>query len=279
MKLCDLHVHSVYSDGTETPREILEAAVKLGLSAVALCDHNTADGLPEFLHAAKSLPVEAIAGAEFSVDCEGRELHLLGLFLPEEAFPRISARMDAFIERKKQSNRDLIASLNAAGYRVDFERLRTSTPNGKFNRAHVAAELVRLGYVSDTKRAFDTLLSKHGGHYKEPERPDLFEMIGFLRSVGAVPVLAHPFLNRTKDELETLLPAAKEAGLVGMECLYSEYDAETTAESFALAKRFGLLPSGGSDYHGKNKPDVSLGIGKGDLKIPYEWAEQLKSEV
>ncbi|MBQ3055595.1 MAG: PHP domain-containing protein [Oscillospiraceae bacterium] len=279
MKTCDLHTHSIYSDGTCTPKEIIDLAMEIGLAAVALCDHNTVDGLPVFLESAKGSPIEAIAGAEFSVDYHGRELHLLALFIPECQFDKVSDLMAEVNERKRKSNQELIAALNRAGYRIDYAQLCASTPNGKFNRAHVAAELTRMGEVASIKTAFDTLLSPKAGYYKEPKRLDFFEMIEFVTSIGAVPVLAHPFLNLQKDELETLLPIAKEAGLAGMECYYSEYDENTTKTALQLARRFGLKPSGGSDFHGDNKPGIRLGIGHGNLKIPYEWAETFKNEA
>jgi len=276
MKTCDLHTHSVFSDGTCTPAEILDEAVRIGLSAVALCDHNTVDGLPAFLAAAKGRPIEAIPGAEFSVDYNGTELHLLGLFLSETHFPEISRLMEAVMARKQQSNVDLIRALNRAGYRVDYETIRGSTPNGKFNRAHIARELTRTGYVSSMAQAFDTVLSPAWGYYKEPERLSFWQMLDFLVSIGAVPVLAHPFLNLQEPELAVLLPSAKQKGLVGMECLYPLFDEETTQTAFRLADRYGLSYSGGSDYHGGNKPDIALGTGKNNLNIPYEWVDILK---
>lgn len=277
MKTCDLHTHSIYSDGTYTPREIIDLAINIGLSAVALCDHNTVDGLPEFLSAAENKNIQAIAGAEFSVDYNGTELHLLSLYIPEGQFERVSDLMKAVNERKRQSNINLIASLNKSGYEIDYEYIKNSTPNGNFNRAHIAAELTRLGYTESIKQAFSGLLSSKSGHYKEPKRLDFFEMIDFIKSIGAISVLAHPFLNLTKDKLRILLPLAKKRGLVGMECYYSIYDEETTEEALKLAEEFKLKPSGGSDFHGENKPDIKLGFGKGNLKIPYCCSISLKT--
>ena len=276
MKTCDLHTHSVYSDGTLTPNEIIELALNKGLSAVALTDHNTVDGLIEFASSAESKDIEAVLGAEFSVDYNGTELHLLGLFIPKTALEKITNLMSEAVARKEQSNIELIASLNRAGYKIDFEKIKASTPNGKFNRAHIAKELTALGYTKSKEEAFATVLSKDGGHYIEPKRITVFEMLSVLKDVGAVSVLAHPFLNLTKSELESFLPKAKESGLVGMECLYSEYDEEQTKQSFALADKFGLKYSGGSDIHGANKPKISLGTGMGNLEIPYSYAENLK---
>lgn len=277
MKLCDLHTHSVFSDGTYTPKELILSAAQMGLSAIALCDHNTVDGLPDFLSAAQDADIEAIAGAEFSVDYRGKELHLLGLYIPEVCFPAVSRLMEDVMARKMQSNLDLIHALNAAGYDIDYETIKNATPNHKFNRAHIAAELAQKGYTATIKEAFKKLLSPSAGYYKEPERISVWEMLDFIIEIGAVPVLAHPFLNLTETELTEFLPLATLHGLAGMECYYSTYDEETTEKSLALADRFGLKYSGGSDFHGSNKPDIQIGIGKGNLQIPYAWAAELKA--
>lgn len=274
-KLCDLHTHSVFSDGTFTPAQIIDQAINIGLSAVALCDHNTVDGLCDFIKYSKEKNIEAIPGAEFSVDYNSTELHLLALYIPEEHFPEIASLMHKVTERKEQSNIELISALNSAGYKIDFNRIKQSTPKGKFNRAHIAKELTELKYTSSIKEAFDTLLSPEAGYYKEPERLSFFDMLDFITEIGAIPVLAHPFLNLSLQEIEQLLPLAKERGLVGMECYYSLYDNETTQNALSLAERFRLKCSGGSDFHGENKPDIALGTGKGNLKIPYEWAIKL----
>ena len=277
MKLCDLHTHSVFSDGTYTPTQLIEEAVMIGLSAIVLSDHNTVDGLPEFLSAAEGKPIKAITGCEFSVEYLGKELHLLGLFIPRERFAQVTSLMEAFLERKHQSNVDLIRALNDAGYLIDYETIKNATPNGKFNRAHIAAELTRKGYTESIQQAFKQLLKPSAGYYKEPVRPTVWEMIDFVLEIGAVPVLAHPFLNLSEEELEVFLPKAKAQGLVGIECYYSKYDEEKTAKSLALAEKYGLLPSGGSDFHGENKPDIALGVGRGNLQIPYDWAVKLQN--
>ena len=276
MKTCDLHTHSIFSDGSLTPAELIDRAEKIGLSAVALCDHNTVDGLPFFLKAAEGKSVEAVCGCEFSVDFEGTELHLLALYIKEEHFEEILKLLEHYTLLKEQSNIELISALNRAGYDISFEEIKNSTPSGKFNRAHVAAELTRKGYTSSIKEAFKTLLSKSGGYYKEPSKINVFEMIEFIKSIDAIPVLAHPFLNLDEERLEHLLPLAKEKGLIGMECFYSLNDDETTRKSIELCDKYSLKYSGGSDFHGDNKPDIKLGVGKGNLVIPYEWALNLQ---
>ncbi len=161
-KICDLHTHSIFSDGTYTPTEIIDAAIKAGLSAVALCDHNTVDGLCEFLSVAEGKSIEAVAGAEFSVDYGGTELHLLGLYIPKIRFSEISDMMTSVNLRKEKSNIDLVDSLNKAGFSIDYEAIRNKTPNGKFNRAHVVAELTNKGYTNPSR--------KHLTRFSPPEQ-------------------------------------------------------------------------------------------------------------
>ena len=274
-KYCDLHTHSSVSDGTDTPRELVNKAVEAGLSSVALCDHNTLYGLPEFLSAAEGKPITAIPGAEFTVELDIRELHLLGLFIPERAYTPLNEMMKEVNERKDRSNADLVEALNGAGYKVDYDRLRLKTPTGIFNRAHVAEELIAAGYAASMKEAFENILDPRHGYYVEYKRIPLFEMIDTLKGLGAVPVLAHPLIDLSATELEAILPKAKNTGLAGIECYYSEYDAAETVTALKLVERFGLKPSGGSDYHGKRKPHIALGRGTGDLFVPNEWAKAL----
>jgi len=276
-KLCDLHTHSTFSDGTFTPEEIIEAAIRSNLSAIALCDHNTVDGIPRFLNAAKGKQIDAVAGCEFSVDFEGTELHMLGLFIPEIYLNDVSSLMTEINQRKELSNIELVNSLSKIGITLNYDEIKNATPTGKVNRAHIAASLTEKGYTKSVKEAFASLLSPAAGHYKEPKRLTVWEIIDFIVSIKATPVLAHPFLNLSSHQLEAFLPKAKECGVVGMECLYSLYDEPTTLSALDLTKRFGLKPSGGSDFHGAIKPDIKLGIGKGNLTIPYEWYLNLKN--
>lgn len=277
--LCDLHTHSRFSDGSSTPEQIIEIATALHLSAVALCDHNTVDGLPDFLQAAEGKDIEAIPGAEFSVDYNGTELHLLGLYIPTQYFSQISGLMREVNARKEQSNIALTEALNKAGYSVDYAHIKSLSPNGNVNRAHIAEYLTQAGYTPTIDRAFDTLLNPETGYYKEPERLSVWEMIDTIRSVNAAPILAHPFLNLSEKELIDFAPQAKKRGLAGLECAYSTYSNSTAAKALELAEALEMLPSGGSDYHGDRKPDIYLGSGKGNLKVPYEWAQRIKNTV
>ena len=266
---CDLHAHSVFSDGTDTPAQLLDKAEAAGLSAVALTDHNTVDGLPTFLEAAKGRSIRAVAGIEFSADYNGTELHILGLFVQPRHFDTISRLVEEYHRRKEQSNRDLVGKLKNAGYVLDYDSIKARTPGGQVNRALIGAELTRLGYTPSIQDAFKQLLSPKCGYYIPPQRPKPEEIIRLIKSLGAVAVLAHPFLNLQEQQLRQFLQEAVPCGLDGMETLYSTYDAQTTALAKQVADEFGLLHSGGSDYHGANKPHIQIGVGQGNLSIPH----------
>ena len=274
---CDLHTHSHYSDGTCAPSEILAAAAAMALSAVALTDHNTIAGLPEFLRSAREYPVQASPGVEISTRYGEKELHIVGLFLPPASFASVSAFLDDFNRQKENSNRALVQVLNRAGYSLDYEEIRAAHPDGTVNRAVIAAALLEKGYVDSVSVAFTGLLSRKAGFYVPPERPSAFDTIAFLRHIHAVPVLAHPFLNLKEEELRRFLPEAKAHGLAAMETLYSGYTPEITAAARDLAGEFGLLESGGSDFHGETKPQIRLGTGKGTLAVPAAFADALQS--
>lgn len=272
---CDLHTHSYYSDGTSSPQEIVELAKEKELSAVALCDHNTVSGIREFLSAARDTDVEAVAGIEFSTDYNGIELHLLGLFLPLDSLDKIEELCAESQRRKEKSNEKMIKALNEAGYEIDHDKIKRQAM-GKINRAHVASYLTDKGYTASVDEAFKTVLSEKRGFYQPPKRPSTFEMIDFIRSINAVSVLAHPFLNLDERSLREFLRKAKKHGLCGMEVEYSKYEEETAALSRKIAEKHGLKMSGGSDFHGTRKPDISLGTGRGDLKVPTEFFAELK---
>lgn len=274
-QFCDLHTHSTYSDGTLSPAQLISLAQEKELCAVALCDHNTVAGLPEFLAVAVGSTVEAIPGVEFSTDYEGRELHILGLFVKPEHYGAVTKKLEQMLLWKEQSNRELVEALRPAGIDLDYERIKTGTPDAYVNRAVIAAEMVRKGYCESVKEAFDKWLSPRCGYFHPPRRLDVFEVIRFLKSIGAVAVLAHPFLNLDEEKLCIFLQDAVPAGLDAMEVYYSTFSPEQTGRAAEIAEQFGLLPSGGSDFHGANKTDTQLGTGKNNLYIPRSVLENL----
>ena len=270
---CDLHTHSSFSDGTCTPAELIRLAEEAGLGAVALCDHNTVAGLPEFLKAAEGSPVEAVPGIEFSAEYEGKELHILGLFIRPEHYNAVNDLLDEALQQKEQSNLELIRRLGEAGISLDYDRIKAEA-SGTVNRAVIAAAMVQCGYCESVKAAFRDWLAPERGYFVPPKRLNAFAVICFIKSIGAVAVLAHPFLNLEEAQLRRFLTAAE--GLDGMEVYYSLFDEDQTALAERIAEEFGLLKSGGSDFHGENKPDIRLGVGKGKLRVSIRCLEEMK---
>ena len=278
MAFCDLHTHSTFSDGTCSPEELIHQAEQLQLSAIVLCDHNTVTGLPDFVAAGEKSFVEAVPAVEFSTQFGETELHILGLFIRPEKYAEVTSLLEELLSAKERSNIALLQRLATAGIVLDYEKIKAQSGN-YVNRAVIGAEMARLGYVASAPDAFKQYLSESRGFYVPPRRLDAVAAIRFIKSIGATAVVAHPLLNLDEAGLREFLPQAVEAGLDGMEVYYSKYSSEDTALAKSLAAEFGLLPSGGSDYHGDNKPGIELGVGRGNLQIPSSWLEALRSRA
>ena len=272
---CDLHMHSLFSDGTYTPAELIAESREIGLGAIALTDHNTVAGLPDFIREAEQQGMIAVGGVELSTAHEDNEYHLLGLFIAPENYHRVERLAKEFHVLKEISNIETIERLNDAGYMISYADVRKKNPTGNVNRAHIAAELMEKGYVESVAHAFRALLRDGGGFYVPPMRLQLIDAILFLREINAVPVLAHPLLDADEATIRNLLPAAVEAGLIGLETRHSSFDKTKIETAEKIAADFNLLPSGGSDFHGKTKPDIHMGTGKGNLVIPMEFYHKL----
>ncbi len=274
-KVCDLHSHSVFSDGTLTPAELVSLAEKQGLSALALTDHNTSLGLKDFMEAGKNSSVITVPGCEFTTEWKGKEIHIVGLFFREEYWSEIEDFLELTHIAKINSNKKLLENLNKAGYEVSAEEASALTDGEDFNRAHVARVLVSKGYVKDVTEAFDTLLKEGNGFYFPAKRIPSIVAVRFIKTFGATAIMAHPLLNLTPEEMLEFLPQAKDAGLDAIETRYTEFDEEMTKTAVELAEQFELKQSGGSDYHGKTKPWIELGKGRGNLEVPYQFYEDM----
>ncbi len=278
MKICDLHTHSHFSDGTLSPKELVLLAKEKGLSAIALTDHNNILGLEEFFDAAQKENIKAVGGIEITAEAFNKEIHILGLFVTKKHYKAVNEFLENYKKEKIKSYDLLYENLIKNGYNISYENIKKSEENGVYNRVHFAKELIKSGYVSSIKEAFSGILSEKNGIYKAAKRLNGLAVIEFLSKNNIVPVLAHPFLNLDYQELLEFLPKAEEKGLVGIEVDYSLFNEEETENAHKLAKQFGLLKSGGSDFHGENKPHIDLAVGKGNLIIPYEYYLNLKNK-
>lgn len=274
---CDMHNHSIFSDGTFTPEKLVEIAKESNLSAIALTDHNTILGLDRFLNTPNSSNIHLVGGIEFSTDYKGTELHILGLFIPKEFYSEIEEKVKNELKKKEQSNINLVNNLIKKGFNLTYEDIKNTTPSGNINRAVIANYMMHKGYVKSVSEAFEKYLNTSNGLYTPPEKLSATDTIEYINSIGAVSVLAHPFLNlKTEDKIREFLTVAKEKGLDGMEVYYSKFSEEQTSIAEKLADEFHLIKSGGSDFHGENKPEIKMGTGKGNLNIPYSVYENLK---
>ncbi len=273
---CDLHTHTKHSDGSFTTAELVEAAKEKNL-IIALTDHNTVSGLPDFMAEAERLGVTAIGGTELSCVYNGREFHLLGLFISPEYYGEVESLCVEYHGLKEQSNIDLINKLRNMGYDIDYATIQKRNLKGRVNRAHIAAELIDKGYFATISEAFESVLDEKCGIYVPPKRLALTDGIKFIRKIKALPILAHPLKEIDGEELGKMLPTLLEAGLVGIETMHSSYNEEQIAFSKKVAEKFSLAESGGSDFHGNVKPGVELGKGKGNLNIPeYIYSDLLE---
>lgn len=273
--ICDLHIHSVFSDGNCTPTEIVKQAKQKNI-VVALTDHNTVSGLPEFMSSAEKYGVTTVSGVEFSTSWDNIDLHILGLFIDRQHYDEVTAQVKQADELKRLSNIDLVEKLKKyEGFDISYDEVENTTPDKKVNRTHIARVLLAKEYVHTVDEAFKTVLSPSYGLYVKPKRLSSLDTIRFIKSIGAVPVLAHPFLNLNTQQLEKFLTQAKKYGLAGMETMHSKFTDETKERAKQIAKKYNLLESGGSDFHGEASPELSIGTGADNLNIPYEVYEKL----
>ena len=274
----DLHTHSTASDGSFSPTQLVELAAAIRLDALALTDHDTLEGIPEASAAAARVGIELIPGIELSLDWDRGGMHMLVLWLDPGSGP-LQDRLQALQDARNDRNARIVNRLNELGMELTLAEVEAEAGEGTVGRPHIAAVMVRRGHVADIKSAFDLYLGNGKPAYMSRDRLVPEEAIDLARRSGGVPILAHAHTlgldNQT--EVETTLRRLANAGLVGIECHYGSYDADERAGYVRMAKRFGLLPSGGSDFHGSYKTDVALGTGSVGIGVPSDILEPLRA--
>lgn len=281
MSSVDLHVHSTKSDGTFTPTELVDYAREKNLRAFALTDHDTVDGLREAMEYAEELkkreaaepagsrfPVpEVIPGIEFSTEYLGRDIHIVGLYINYES-PDFQEQLQRFIDSRTLRNQKMCALLQKAGFDISYEKLTAAFPNAVITRAHYAQYLLQHGYISSLKEAFERYIGDRCPYFVPREKVTPSQAVKLILEADGVPILAHPVLYRMSDaKLETLVANLKKDGLMGIEAVYSTYTTGEENQMCYLAQKYHLLVSGGSDFHGANKPGLDLGCGYGKLIV------------
>lgn len=275
--MIDLHSHSNASDGSDDPAALVQRAAAVGIRTLALTDHDTQSGVETALAEASRSGIELIPGTELSLAWEGGAMHLVVLFLVPGRGP-LQDRLAEIRTARHARNHEILEVLESLGLPVGADEVATMAGGESVGRPHIAAAMVRRGYVESIAEAFDLYLGWGRPAYRPRWRLTPEEGIGLSLASGGVPVLAHPHtlgLNNS-EEVSTTLRRLKAAGLRAMECycpLYSPIEREGYA---ALAARFGLLASGGSDYHGSFKPGIELGVGRGNLSVPERLLDALR---
>ena len=261
MKYIDLHVHSVCSDGTCTPEELVELAVQNDLVAFALTDHDTVEGVERAIKAAEGRHIQVIPGVELSCEYEitpsrKKEIHILGYNLDHNQ-PELCETLKTVAEERDDRNRKMCENLNKDGYPIDYESLVERFGNTIVTRAHFARFLLEKGAI--------------------PSIDSAFKKIDLIKKAGGIPVLAHPLLYKMSvSELHGLLTELKGYGLRGIEAMYSRNRGNDEAFVRKLASEYDLFITGGTDFHGTNKPDLEIGRGEGNLRVPVMLLENLK---
>lgn len=269
MDYIDLHTHTTASDGSLSPAELVKEAAQAGLKAVAITDHDTIDGLGEAVEAGEGLDLEVVPGVEISLEVGLKGgAHLVGLWV-RPGDQGLLQGLGRLQEARAQRNPRMLAKLNDLGLKLSMEEVLEQTGGGQVGRPHFARALVEKGLADSVGEVFSRWLGAGAKAYVPKERLTPAEGISLVRAAGGVPVLAHPgLLDLDRLGLESLLRKLKGLGLEALEAYYSEHDEATRRRLVSLAARLGLAVSGGSDFHGGSKPQVKLGLGKGDLRVP-----------
>ncbi len=287
MNFVDLHIHSTASDGTNTPAEDVRLGIEAGLSAMALTDHDTTAGFDEALaelNRIKSenpdIAMELVPGVEISAGYKGRDIHILGLFVDPHNEQLCKELARAIVNRDSRNDKIIARFKELFDITLTHEELCAGNPKTVVTRAHFARVLCEKGLVADKNEAFKKYLNNDAPCYVPRDFMEPEEAIRLIKNAGGVAIIAHPLLYKlSHDEvLELVEKRLIPAGIEGMEVMHSTNKEGDTEMLKAMAEHFGLLKSGGSDYHGKNKPDIKVGVGRGNLAVPYVYYEKIREK-
>jgi predicted metal-dependent phosphoesterase TrpH len=276
MSRIDLHVHTTHSDGSFSTREVMAFAKQAGLTALAITDHDIVEAIPEATAIGQELGIEVVPGVEISSRLGESELHILGYFL-NWTDPILAQRLSTLRDSRHLRNPKIVQRLNDLGIPITYEEVRALAGTESVGRPHIARLLMEKKFVTSAKEAFDRYLANGRPAFVDRELPLPAEAVRWIREAGGVPVLAHPTWVRTSaDGLRGLVRDLKAAGLGGIEVHYSTHTPSQTTEYLDLAKQCDLLVTGGSDFHGVTKPDIEVGIGRGQLKVSGKLLDPLR---
>lgn len=275
-KYIDLHVHSNYSDGTFSPKELIEYALKKELYAIALTDHDTVMGIKEAKEACEGKNIKLIPGVELSTEYNGKDIHMLGLFIDYTNKEMLDS-LEHFNTLRQNRNIKMCELLFNEGIDISMSKLDDAFKGAVLTRAHFARYMLDNGYVKSMDEAFEKYLKEGCPCYVPKVKISPYQAINLIKQANGIPIIAHPMLYHFSYEaLEELICNFKEAGLEGIEAIYTLHSPAEEEYLISLAKKYNLFISGGSDFHGKNKPRTDLGTGHGNLLVPASLLEQFK---
>lgn len=267
MSEIDLHIHTVFSDGTYTPQQVVHLAKEIGLTAISITDHDSVKGIEEALEAGKDFGVEVVPGVEVSSDVGQDEIHILGYYLDWKR-KEFLEKLRFFQKTRMERNDKLLNRLKELGMEIELSEVSRLAPKGVISRLHIARCMVRKKYVASIDEAFEEWLNPGKPAYVERVRVSPFEVIALILDAEGIPVFAHPFLSRRDD----LIPRMVDAGLMGIEVYHPAHDEAIVEHYKEIARRFDLLITGGSDCHGEAKGEVLMG----KIKVPASILDNLK---
>jgi len=274
----DLHLHTTASDGVLSPAEIVRYAKSKGLQAIAITDHDTIEGCEEGLSEGEKIGFEVIPGIEISAEYSPGSMHILGFFL-DIHHPLLNERLEYLQKARAERNPKMVAKLNQLGINITYEEVLRASGGGQVGRPHFANVLMEKRVVKSFQEAFDRFLKKGAPAYVDKFRFTSKEALHFIHEARGVAVLAHPnTLGASRSsELEKVIVQLVDEGLQGIEVYYPEHSSAEVAQYKSLADRFNLLSTGGTDYHGIEKNELDIGVGRGEMKLPYSIVENIKA--
>lgn len=277
--MIDLHAHTSASDGTYSPNELVTLAKSEGIEAIAITDHDTIEGVPEALEAGEKVGLEVIPGVEISLDHQPGSMHVLGLFLDIKN-KKLIEYLTVLQASRSSRNPKIIEKLNELGLAISMEDVQEISGGGQVGRPHIAAALLKDGYVSSNQQAFDKYLKKGAIAYFERSRLTREETVDMIHGAGGLVILAHPnTLGVNGSSFSYLMSELKEVGFDGLEVFYNSHSQTDEDRLMKIVDKNGFIISGGTDFHGQNKPSIKLGVGYGNMAIPYEVLQEMKRQL
>jgi predicted metal-dependent phosphoesterase TrpH len=275
--LIDLHSHTNESDGSCSPAELVAEAVRAGVTTLGITDHDTFSGYDQALGAAAGAGLELVCGIELSTKLHGHSVHLLGYFLASDGLAEFREWVLDLQAARRERNARLVVRLRELGFDITLEEAE-ARGRGMTGRPHFAQIMVEKGYVGSIREAFDQYLDESAKGYVFRREPQFAESVEHIRKAGGIASLAHPI--RVNGDVPGLMPELRDAGLSAIEAYHSDHDAKHTELYLGLAEKYGMLVTGGSDYHGVVKPGVKLGTGYGgNLHVPRDLVEKLRASL